>query len=123
MEWSGSEELVDVQQPMPAHIIRGILDQVKNRLLSFILELQENDITPENMKNQTGTQETARNLFNITMYGNQNTVASGENVNQTINTVQRGDKDSFLNFLRGLNIDDYGEPQSLDHGMGKIRCI
>jgi len=104
--WSSGMELIDAQQPIPAHTILGVLDRVKNRLLSFILELQENDITPENMKDQTGTQETARNLFNITIYGNQNTIASGENVNQTINTVQRGDKDSLLNFLRGLNIDN-----------------
>lgn len=104
--WSGGMELVDVQQPIPAHTLVGILDQVKNRLLGFILELQKNHITPENMKDQSGTQETVRNLFNINIYGNQNTVASGENVNQTINTVQRGDKDSLLHFLRGLNIDD-----------------
>lgn len=107
----GGMVLVDAEQPIPTHTVLGILDQVKNRLLSFVLELQENDITPENMKGQLGTQETARNLFNITIYGNQNTVASGENVNQTIKTVTKGDLESLFNFLRGLNIDekDIGE--------------
>lgn len=105
-EWTGGMVLIDAQQPIPAHIILGVLDQVKNRLLSFVLELQENDITPENMKNQTVTPETARNLFNITIHGNQNTVATGENVNQTIKTVSKGDTDSLLNFLRELNLGD-----------------
>ena len=105
-EWSGGMVLVDAQQPIPAHTILGILEQVKNKLLDFVLGLQENNITPENMKNQTVTPETVRNLFNITIHGNQNTVASGENVNQIINPVQKGDADSLLNFLRGLNLGD-----------------
>ena len=53
MEWSGGMVLIDAQQPIPAHTILGILDQVKNKLLDFVLGLQENNITPENVKNQT----------------------------------------------------------------------
>ena len=104
--WSGGMVLMDAQQPIPAHTILGILDQVKNKLLDFVLGLQENNITPEDLENRTVTPETVRNIFNITMHGNHNTVASGESVNQIINTVQKGDADSLLNFLRGLNLDD-----------------
>ncbi len=103
---TGGMVLVDAEQPVPIHTVLGILDQVKNRLLSFVLELQEHDITPENRKSQRVPPETAKNLFNVTIYGNQNTVASGESVNQTIKTVQKGDSESLLNFLRGLDLGD-----------------
>ncbi len=103
---NGGMALIDAEQPIPIHTVLGILDQVKNRLLSFVLELQEHDITPENKKSQGFPPETARNLFNISIYGNQNTVASGESVNQTIKTVQKGDSESLLNFLRGLDLGD-----------------
>ena len=105
-EWTNHGEVVNVHQPIPAHTILGILDQVKNRLLDFVLGLQNYNITPENMKNQTETQETARNVFHFSIYGNQNTIASGENVSQAINTVTKGDIDSLLNFLRELNLSD-----------------
>lgn len=106
IEWSGGMVLIDAHQPITAHTILGILDQVKNKLLDFVLRLQENNISPENMKNQTVAPETVRNLFNITIHGNQNTVASGENVNQTIKTVTKGNVDSLLDFLRELNLGD-----------------
>ena len=104
--WSGGMVLMDVKQPIPAHTILGILDQVKNKLLDFVLGLQENNITPENVRDQTVIPEAVKKIFNVTIYGNQNTVASGENVNQMIKTVQKGDTDSLLNFFRGLNLDD-----------------
>ncbi|MDE0630641.1 MAG: hypothetical protein OXH73_03975 [Caldilineaceae bacterium] len=104
--WSGGMELIDAYQPIPTHIFVGTLDQIKNRLLDFVLGLQEHNITPENMKNQTEAKENARKTFNTYIIGNQNTVASGENVNQTIKTVQKGDSESLLSFLRGLNLGD-----------------
>ena len=105
-EWTEGGELVEAYQSISTHAILGVLDQIKNRLLDFVLGLQEYNITPENMKNQTGSQENARKTFNTYIIGDQNTVASGENVNQTIKTVQKGDTESLLNFLRGLNLDD-----------------
>ena len=103
---TGGMALIDAEQPIPPHTVVGILDQVKNRLLDFVLGLQNYNITPENMKNQTETQETARNVFNFSIYGNQNTIASGENVSQTNKTITKGDVDSLLNFLRELKLDD-----------------
>ena len=106
MGWSGGMELVDVQQPIPAHVILGILEQVKNRLLSFVLGLQESNITSENLEDRTVAPEIARNTFNTYIVGDQNTVASGENVNQTIKTVAKGDLESLLNFLREIRINE-----------------
>lgn len=103
--WSGGMELVDVQQPIPAHTILGVLDQVKNRLLSFILELQVHDITSESMKNQTVNPETVKQIFHFTISGNQNIIAAGENVHQTTTTVQKDNIESLLNLLHELNLD------------------
>lgn len=102
---SGGMVLIDAEQPIPAHTVLGILDQVKNRLLDFVLGLQENNITSEDLKNRTVAPEIARNVFNLHIHGDRNIVASGENVTQTVKTVQKGDVDSLLSFLRGLNID------------------
>ena len=46
------------------------------------------------------------NLFHINIYGDRNIVASGEQVNQRVNTVQEGNIDSLLSFLREFSIDD-----------------
>ena len=98
--------LVDARQPIPAHVISGILDQVKNKLLDFLLGLQESNITSEDLDNRTVSPEVVRNLFNFNIYGDRNIVASGEHVKQRVNTVQEGNIDSLLSFLRELNIDN-----------------
>ncbi len=99
--------LVDAHQPVPSHLILGILDQVKNKLLDFVLDLQESDITSEDISNHTVKPEIARNVFNnINIYGDRNVVASGAHVNQNANTVESGDLDSLLSFLREYNIHD-----------------
>ena len=106
MKMTGGMVLVDVQQPIPAHLISGVLDQVKNKLLDFVLGLQESNITSEDLDNRTVETEVARTLFNINIYGDRNIVASGEQVNQRVNIVQEGNIDSLLGFLREFNIDD-----------------
>ena len=97
--------LADAHQPVPAYLIYGILDQVKNKLLDFVLGLQESNVTSEDLDNRTVAPEVARNLFHINIYGNRNIVASGEHVTQQVDPVKKGDIDSLLNFLRELNLD------------------
>lgn len=106
LEFSGGMVLIDAEKRIPSHHIAGILDQVKNKLLDFVLGLQENNITLEDLRNRKVAPEVARNTFYTYIIGDQNTVASGENVNQRIKTVQKGDTDSLLNALRELNIED-----------------
>ena len=106
IELSGGMVLIDAQQPIPSHLISGILDQVKNRLLDFVLGLQENNITSDDLERRTVAPEVARNIFNNHIYGSGNIVASGENVSQRVKTVQKGDVGSLLNALRELNVDE-----------------
>ena len=102
----GGMVLIDAYQPIPAHIISGILDQVKTKLLDFVLGLQERNITSEDLDNRTVEPGAVRNLFNITIYGDRNIVASGEYVNQQVNPVEKGDIDSLLSCLRQLEVDN-----------------
>ena len=103
---SGGMVLVDAHQPIPAYIYSGVLDQVKNRLLDFVLGLEDNDVTSEDLDNRTVEPEVARNIFNISIHGDRNIVASGDHVSQQVNTVEKGDIESLIQYLRTLNIDD-----------------
>ena len=98
--------LVDVNQPISAYVFAGIIDQVKNRLLDFILGLQGSNVTSEDLERGTVKPELARNLFHIHIHGDHNIVASGETVQQQVSSVQKGDRDSLRRFLRGLDVED-----------------
>ena len=91
--------LADAHQPIPTYVISGILDQVKNKLLDFVLGLQESNITPEDLDSRKVESDVVRNLYNIHIHGDRNIVASGEHVEQRVNNVQRGDIDSLISFL------------------------
>ena len=106
IQMQGGMVLVDAHQPIPAYVFTGILDQVKNKLLEFVLGLQENNVTLEDLDNRRVEPEVVRNLFNINIYGDRNIVAGGEHVSQQVNSVQKGDIDSLISHLRGLNIED-----------------
>ena len=100
----GGMVLIDAHQPISNYLISGILDQVKNKLLDFVLGLQESNITSEDLDNRTVEPQVAQNLYNVYIYGDHNNVASGENVNQRVNSVRKGDQASLLGFLREINM-------------------
>ena len=82
VKMSGGMQLVEAHRPILPSTIAGVLHNVKNKLLDFILGLQENNVTEEALKVGEVKQEMVRNLFNINIYGDHNIVASGENVQQ-----------------------------------------
>ena len=106
LKMTGGMVLVDAHQPIPSHLISGILDQVKNKLLDFVLDLQENNITSEDLSNHTVKPEIARGIFINNIYGDRNVIASGTHVNQLISTVKEGDLASLARFLREHNVED-----------------
>ena len=106
IKMSGGMVLAEAYQPISPQSISGILDQVKNKLLDFVLGLQESNITSEELDNRTHEPETVRNLFNITIHGDHNIVAGGEHVNQQANPVEKSDIDSLLNHLREMEVDN-----------------
>ncbi len=88
------------------HLVSGTLDSVRNRLMDFVLDLRENDVSSESLRNGTLKREIVLNSFNSYVYGNQNNVATGVNVHQQITPVEQGDIESLLNALRELNLAD-----------------
>ena len=104
---SGAMILVDAYQPIPQYFISGVLDNVKNKLLDFVLAMQESSITSEDLDNRTVKPAVARTIFNtVNVYGNNAVVASGETVTQEVTSVPRGDMDSLMNRLRELGVSD-----------------
>ena len=106
IQMNGGMVLVDAHQPVPGYIVPGILDEVKNKLLDFVLGLQESGVTAEDLDNWAASAEVARNIFYITIYGDRNIVAGGEHVSQQVNPVERGDVASLVNSLRELGLGD-----------------
>ena len=106
LKYTDGSILIDAYQPIPAYVTSGILDQIKNKLLDFIIGLQENNVTSENVDNEGVAAEVARNLFSINIYGDRNVVASGEKVHQEAMLVNVGDIESLVHHLRALGIGD-----------------
>ena len=66
----GDMILIEAHQPIPMYFISGIMDKVKNKLLDFILAMQDSNITSEDLENRTVEPSLARNIFNtVNVYG------------------------------------------------------
>ena len=98
--------LTDAYQPIPRSRIVGVLDNVKNKLLDFVLGLQELDVPIDGQGEGSIPTGAVRNLVNINIYGDHNVVAGGENVHQEVSTIQRGDLPSLIEHFRQCGMDD-----------------
>ena len=109
--------LVEAWKPFTTGQMESILDQIRNRLLDFLLELQQMD--PEVMKSEDAIRavpnDKVQSVFNMTILGGQNVVATGTGFTQnTTQTVRVGDAQSLCDHLRSLGIreDALGELQA-----------
>ena len=128
VKMSNGAELRSAHQRLPHVFLAGVLDSVKNRLLDFILDLQKMNATPEALNDGSVATEAIRNSFITNIYGDDNTVAIGENVSQTVTTVHKGNVESLIEYLRAHNINEEdlselssavaSEPQSRGTGFG-----
>ena len=98
------------------HILAGILENVKGRLLVFVLDLQEKGVTSESINNDAGASELVKNspsihIGPINILGNNNAVTTGENVHQEFKPIHKGDVTSLIEHLRDYNVaeEDLGE--------------
>jgi hypothetical protein len=106
---SGGLVLIEVYQLIMKSNLEGVLDAVRNRLLDFLLKLQDIDPSILASDDAVGTipHEKIAQAFNITVYGNHNVLAAGEKVTQTVALqVLPGDKDSLARALTSLGISD-----------------
>ena len=101
--------LVEAWKPFSKSQMEGILDQVRNRLLDFLLELQQ--INPDVMKSENAIRsvpsDKVQNIFNTTILGGQNIVSTGTDFSQKVTqSVKVKDAQSLLGYLRNLGLPE-----------------
>ena len=111
---SDGSVLVEAWKPFPKSQFVGILDQIRNRLLDFLLELQQ--INPEVLESEDAVraipEDKVQNIFQTIIHGGQNIVATGTEFTQkATQNVAAGDTQSLINYLRssGLGNDSLAE--------------
>ena len=129
VQMSGGMVLFEAYQRIPRYLFEGVVDAAKNRLLVFVLELQEKNMTPKNLNNDTDVRDVAvSNITNI-IYGSHNSVVvASENVHQEVKPINKGDAPSLIEHLRAHNISDedlneleeavVSEPNATSDGFG-----
>ena len=121
-------ELVEAYQQISRYLIVNILDNIRNRLLRYVLKLKELQMTSTGESNNNTRSEAARNAVNIIISGDNNVVAAGENIHQEIAPVQQGDLDSLAAYLRAHQVSEEdirglqnavsSEPSAVDGELG-----
>ena len=102
---TGGMVLHEMYHQLPRYIFAGILDSVKSRLLDFVLDLQEKEVTAERLNNGDADREAVRNAITVNIYGGRNVVGAGGNVHQEF-SIREGDVDSLISHLRAHNVSD-----------------
>lgn len=97
--------------------VEGIINTVRNRLLNFILEVEEIDPTAGDsaQENPDISPEHVSQIFNNYILGSHNIVGTGTNFSQTINvSINEGDFQSLASVLEdwGLEENDVEELES-----------
>ena len=106
--------LVAAMKPFAKSQFDGILDQIRNRLLDFLLKLEQ--INPEVLESEDAlravSSDKVQNIFQTIIHGGQNIVATGTEFTQkATQNVASGDMQSLIDHLRstGLNNDSLAE--------------
>lgn len=115
MEYNGklSEVLVDGVMvtsawcTTPTHDVKGILTQVRSRLLDFALELKSSmgDVVNDDDLKKEATKVDAAGLFNNAVFGHNTTIVVGNHNTQNVkNSVKAGDLNSLVKTLSDAGI-------------------
>jgi hypothetical protein len=115
IQMSGGQVLIDAEQMLSKSMFTGIIENSKNKLLDFLIELKEAGVDSSKPLTES-TSAKVRNIFNVNVYGSHNVVASGENVNQSDIVVKAGDFESLSCFLKNIGIGK-SEIEELKHAV------
>lgn len=107
IKMSGEMVLNEVYQRLNPSQLVAILDAVRNRLLVFVLELQ--DINPDILESEEALKEIPREeiqqVIDVTIQGDRNVVASGDRIEQKVTQgIEPGDMDSLMDYLRKVGL-------------------
>ena len=96
--------------PIPRGVISEMVDQVRNRVLSFALDIEnENPDAGEAVPGSDPPVDRDRvaQIFQTTIYGGSNVVASGSgNVIRDFENIGGGDRDQLIESMRELGIPE-----------------
>ena len=123
---SGGYMMVEIYQPVGKAQLDGILDAVRNRLLDFLLGLQEIDPKVLDSEEAIGRipEDTVSQIFNVTIHGSHNVMASGSGIEQHVTQhVQSYDKGTLLKTLSeiGVQKDDIASLQKAIDADGQLK--
>lgn len=109
IQMSGGYTLTEAYQPVTRPVLEGILDAVRNRLLDFLLELQQ--AHPEvSMSEKAAEQippDEVSQIFNVTIFGDHSVIASGKTVTQTVQQdITTNDMGALLALVRKLGVPE-----------------
>jgi len=101
--------LVAAWQAISKNFLESVQHTVRNRLLTFVLELENRFpevVGSEEAISRVPTDQT-QNIFQTYVLGGQNVLASGTGfVQQAQTNVQENDVDSLLDYMKALNVSD-----------------
>ena len=95
--------LVEAYQYAEVYFMKGVLDNIKNRLLDFILEPEEHNLLFAD-KYAEQNLEQIQNSFIFHIYGDHNVIASGRNIKLGIEKINNSDLQSLVAYFKKHNI-------------------
>ena len=103
------QALIEAYQPIDKSQVQEIAEAVRNKLLDFALELQE--LRPEILESESAIselpQEQVAHIFNLTIHGSHNVVASGSGFQQTVSqSIAQNDLKTLIQYFRELGVDE-----------------
>ncbi len=98
--------LVSAWKLITKGMINGILDNVKNKLLDFMIELDESDIKIDDKTDIREKKGIMEKSFQINIMGNNNIVAAGENITQKMTSIKENDIDTLLEYFRDHKVPE-----------------
>ena len=101
--------LVTAWKQLGSNEIAQILETVKNKLLDFVLELQDSfpELAESDDKIGEVPPERITYMYNTHIHGNQNVVATGANITQDVRQVVRSnDLSSLLSYLKSIGVSE-----------------
>lgn len=119
IQMSGEMVLVRLHSAAPRHSLVGVLDEVRNRLLKLLLDIEKinPDAGDRNQKGHPPSAERVQQIFHNHIYSSSGNVAIGsQDVQQHAVTVVEGDFNSLRTELQRIGVDD-GEVEDLREAM------
>lgn len=108
---SDGSKLVEAWKPLTKGQMESVLDQVRNRLLDFLLELQQIDPNVRQSEEaiRSFPNDKVQNVFHTTILGGQNVIATGTDFSQKVSqSIRAGNLQSLCDHLQSLGIPEDG---------------